>query len=85
MAELTTKQKWSQFALGLGIALAVGLVLHLLGARAAFAAIPAVGMWIDPWIELRTTGRQPKNLVTRQCAALGLTIGYVIFELTRWA
>jgi hypothetical protein len=84
MAELTLKQKWSQLGLGLAIALAASFVLLLIGAKAPWAAIPAIGMWATPWIEWKTTGRQPRNLTTTQCAAIGLSIGYLVFEMSRW-
>jgi hypothetical protein len=85
MAVLTTKQKWQQVGLGLSIASAAVFALLLLGARAPWAAVPAVGMWANPWIEWKTSGRRPRNLWATQCAAIGLTIAYVVFELTRWA
>ncbi|MDQ2985221.1 MAG: hypothetical protein M3R13_00700 [Armatimonadota bacterium] len=81
---LTARQKWSQFGLGLAVPLPVVLALHFIGARAPWAAIPAVGLWMTPWIEFKTTGRQPKDLAFKQTAALGCSIGYIIFELTRW-
>jgi hypothetical protein len=85
MAVLTAKQKWQQVGLGLAISMAVMLGLFVLGARAPWAAAPAVGMWANPWIERRTSGRRPRNLAVTQCAAIGLTIAYVVFEATRWA
>jgi hypothetical protein len=85
MAVLTAKQKWQQVGLGLSISMAVMLGLFVLGARAPWAAVPAVGMWATPWIEWKTSGRQPRNLLATQCGAIGLTIAYVVFELTRWA
>ena len=83
MAELTAKQKWTQLGLGLGISLAVCFGLVAIGARAPYAAIPAVAMWLTPWIEWKTTGKQPKNLALTQCAAIGLTIAYLAFELAK--
>jgi hypothetical protein len=84
MAELTVKQKWSQLGLGLAIGLAASFALFLIGAKAPWAAIPAIGMWTTPWIEWKTTGRQPRNLTASQCVAIGLTIGYLVFEMSRW-
>lgn len=82
--KVTAKQAWSQFALGLLIPIPIVAVLFLLGAKAPWAAIPGVALAVTPWIEFKTTGRQPKNLAVTQLAAIGTCIGYVIFELTRW-
>ncbi len=83
MAKLTAKQKTSQVGLALSISMAAVFALLLVGAGAPWAAIPAVGLWATPWIEWKTSGRKPRNIAVKQCAAIGLTIAYLVFELTR--
>lgn len=83
-ARLTARHAWAQLALGLCVGLAVGGVLLLLGAKAPWMAIPAAGLWATPWIEQKTTGRRPSRQCSAWAAATGATIGYLIFEATRW-
>lgn len=82
--KLTATQEWSQVGMAFGVASCVAIILYFSGAKAPWAAIPAVGLWATPWIEKKTTGKRPHNLATRQCSAIGATIAYVVFELTRW-
>jgi hypothetical protein len=79
--ELTSKQKWLQLLLTLAVTLSAGLLLLLVGSKAAPLGAVAAGMWATPYIELRTTRRQPPYLTFRQLAAIGVTIAFLLAEL----